>query len=57
MADPLAITTLRPKRADIESAITTLEDRLKQVRADLAHVNATIRLFELRDTDPASTGG
>src|SRR3954447_15982386 len=53
MAEPLVITTLRAKRADIESTVTTLEDRLKQARADLAHVNATIRLFELRDTGPA----
>src|SRR4051812_3426023 len=53
MADPLVITTLHATRAGIENTIATVEDRLEQARADLAHVNATIRLFELRDTGPA----
>jgi hypothetical protein len=46
MADPQVLTTLRAKQAEIETYIADCEKRLGQARADLAHVNATIRLFE-----------
>lgn len=46
MSDPNVLKTLRRKRDDIENAIVTYEKRLAEARADLAHVNATIRLFE-----------
>ena len=47
MAEPLVITTLRSKRDQIECLIAHLEDRLKEARTDLAHVSATLRLFEM----------
>ncbi len=46
MADPHIIHTLTAKQAEIEGYIRDTEKRLAQARADLAHVNATIRLFE-----------
>jgi len=51
MADPQVLTTLRRKRAEIENAIVAYEKRLKEARRDLAHVNATIQLFDA-DTAP-----
>lgn len=47
MADPQILTTLRRKRDEIETHIKAAEKRLEQARHDLAHVNATIRLFEI----------
>ena len=47
MAESSTITTLRTKRDQIEGLIAHLEDRIKEARTDLAHVNATLRLFEL----------
>jgi hypothetical protein len=46
MAEQQIILTLRAKRAEIETYIRDTEKRLAQARADLAHVNATLRLFE-----------
>jgi hypothetical protein len=46
MADPLSISILRRKRDDIKGAIAAYEARLAQAQADLAHVNAALRLFE-----------
>lgn len=43
---PQVINTLRTKAARLESYIGKLERDLAQARADLSHVNATIRLFE-----------
>src|SRR3954451_21752508 len=47
MAESPIITTLRTKRDQIEGLIAHLEDRIKEARTDLAHVNATLRLFEM----------
>jgi hypothetical protein len=47
MAEPLATTMLLTTRDQIEGLIAHLEDRLKEARTDLAHVNATLRLFEV----------
>jgi hypothetical protein len=47
MAESSTITTLRTKRDQIEGLIAHLEDRIKEARTDLAHVNATLRLFEM----------
>jgi hypothetical protein len=52
MADPLAITILRKKRNRIRDTIASYEARLKEAQADLAHVTATLRLFEV-DGNPA----
>lgn len=46
MAEPQIVNTLRDKQAEIEGYIRETEKRLAQARADLAHVNSTIRLFE-----------
>src|SRR5690606_30507036 len=47
MADPQILTTLKSKREQIEKHLKTLERHVAQARHDLAHVNATIRLFEV----------
>ena len=38
--------TLRSKREEIIASIKLYEDRIKQARADSAHVNACIKIFE-----------
>src|SRR3954463_8211726 len=47
MAESSTITTLRTKRDQIEGLIDHIEDRNKEARTVLAHVNATLRLFEM----------
>jgi hypothetical protein len=47
MADPHIFTTLRRKRDEMEAAIRAYEKKTEALRRDLAHVNATLRLFEL----------
>src|SRR4051812_30176609 len=47
MADPHVLTTLRSKQTEIETYIGRIEKQLAAARHDLAHVNATIRLFEI----------
>jgi hypothetical protein len=51
MAEIRTVTTLTRKRAEIETAITRYEKALAQARADLAHVKAAIRIFEI-DGEP-----
>jgi hypothetical protein len=46
MAEPRVLTSLRKKRADIEDLIATLDKRLALARRDLAHISATIELFQ-----------
>lgn len=46
MADPLSISILRKKRDRIRDVIAAYEAKLKTAQSDLAHVNATLRLFE-----------
>ena len=46
MAEPLSISILRRKRDKIRDIIAAYEAKLKTAQADLAHVNATLRLFE-----------
>jgi hypothetical protein len=45
MADTLVVQTLRDKRAEILGRISAYEAQIAQAKHDLAHVNATIRLF------------
>jgi hypothetical protein len=45
MNEPHVVSSLRRKRAEIGGSIRDLERRIKQQRAALAHVDATIRLF------------
>jgi hypothetical protein len=46
MAIPHSVFTLRRKRNEIRDAIAAYEAKLREARADLAHVLATLRLFE-----------
>src|SRR5271168_5268648 len=46
MDEPLIIQTLKQKRAEIAGAIATYQAQIAQARHDLAHINASIRLFE-----------
>ena len=46
MAESQTLMVLRRKRDDIERAITSYEKEIAKARRDLAHVNATLRMFE-----------
>lgn len=48
MVEPLIIQTLKDKRGEIHGRIAAYEAQIAQAKHDLAHINATIRLF----TDP-----
>ena len=45
MAETHVVSALVDKRAEIAGQITRFEQQLGQFRADLTHVDATIRLF------------
>ena len=45
MAGPLVIQTLKEKRAEILGRVAAYEAQISAAKHDLAHVNATIRLF------------
>ncbi|KAA0567874.1 hypothetical protein [Azospirillum sp. Sh1] len=45
MGEPHVVSALREKRAEISGAILELENRMAQHRADLVHLDATLRLF------------
>jgi len=47
MAIPLSVFMLRRKRNEIRDAIANYEAKLREARADLAHVLATLRMFEV----------
>ena len=56
MAEIRTVTTLRSKRAEIQASIKLYERRIAQARADLAHVNACIAIFEASgDTEDLSS--
>jgi hypothetical protein len=46
MAEPHVIGALRNKRAELAGMLRQLEKQLVQQRANLAHVDATMRLFD-----------
>lgn len=48
MAEPLVIQSLKEKRAEINGRIAAYQAQIAQAKHDLAHINASIRLF----TDP-----
>jgi hypothetical protein len=52
MADPIVISQLRKKREEIQRAITDLELRLREARADLSTVNSTLRIFGEESGEP-----
>lgn len=45
MAEIRTVTTLEAKRREIARAIVSYEEKLKQARADLAHIQAAIKIF------------
>ena len=45
MAETHVVSALVDKRAELAGQITRFEQQLGQFRADLTHVDATIRLF------------
>jgi hypothetical protein len=51
MSETHVVSALRRKRAEISGHIHDLEKRIKRQRANLAHVDASIRLFS-PSTDP-----
>lgn len=51
MAESRTAETLKRKRDDITRAIAAYEKKLNQARADLAHINAAIRIFEHGDAE------
>ena len=46
MAEPHVIGALRNKRAELAGILRQLEQQLVQQRANLAHLDATMRLFD-----------
>jgi hypothetical protein len=46
MAEPHVICGLRKKRSELGGVVNQLEQCLEQHRADLAHLDATMRLFD-----------
>lgn len=46
MAEPQIVTTLSNKRDELERIIGSYEKAIEAARRDLAHVNATLQLFE-----------
>ena len=51
MADSHVITALRAKRDEVASFIHDLEKRVRQMRANLGHIDATIKLLSPDDTE------
>ena len=49
MAEPQIVNTLARKRDQIERAIARYQDAITRAELDLAHVNATLRMFEAGD--------
>lgn len=48
MTEPLVIQTLKDKRAEIHGRIAAYQAQIAQAKHDLAHINASIRLFRPR---------
>ena len=46
MGEIRTVTTLRAKAQEITASINSYERKLDQARADLAHINAIIRIFD-----------
>lgn len=48
------VTTLKGKRDEITRAIVNYENKIAQAKVDLAHINATIRIFEIGEDGPVA---
>jgi hypothetical protein len=46
MAEPHVISALRDKRSELAGTVRQLEQQLAQQRSNLAHVDATMLLFD-----------
>jgi hypothetical protein len=46
MAQSIIVHALIEKRSEVGGIIADLEERTRQARADLAHIDATLRLFD-----------
>jgi hypothetical protein len=46
MAEPHVVHALRNKRAELTGTLIQLEQQLVRQRADLTHLDATMRLFD-----------
>jgi len=46
VVDPQVVVTLQRKRDDIERVIVAYEKKIEAAKRDLAHVNATLAMFE-----------
>lgn len=53
MAQSIILHALTEKRAEVSGRIAELEERTRQARADLAHIDATLLLFD-PDAKPAA---
>ena len=58
MAEALIIQTLKDKRAEINGRIAAYQAQIAQAKHDLAHINASIRLFSepVRSSSPSQRG-
>jgi hypothetical protein len=45
MSEPHVVSALRAKRAEVSGDIRDLENKIKRQRANLVHIDATIRVF------------
>jgi hypothetical protein len=58
MAEPHVVTALRAKHAELAGEIQAAEKRLAQLRADLVHLDATLRCsIPMPNPAPSSPGG
>src|SRR5271165_923573 len=55
MSEIRTVTTLKSKRDEILLSLRLYDERIKQARADLAHINAAIKIFEASG-DPKEMG-
>ena len=49
LGNKYALAALRERRAEMSGEITSIERRLRDLRASLVHVDATLRLFDPDD--------
>ncbi len=55
MAEPHVVSALVAKRAELAGEIEAAEKRVAKLRADLLHLDATLRLFDAEAEPLAST--